>query len=175
VALFFLLLVLLFLCSRDFLQLLLDLTKGDLHIHPHSRCDDLNEDLLAGTHPRRDLLLVSSRERRREGGREGTHVVFLVNEVQGRSHLSRWPIILREAIGERVLRDHLLEEIFLVEEDEDGRVLEERVLQDVLEESKRLVHPIHRVVFEEHCCCGGEEESGGGIDLGCIRTGPLRR
>jgi hypothetical protein len=135
--------------------LFFDLTEGDLHVHTHTSGDHLNEDLLAGTHSGSDLLAgLQRRAEAKEEGRE-THIIFPVDEVQGRSHFSRWAVIVWEAIGERVLGNHLLEEILLVEEDEDGRLLEQRVLQDVFEQGQRLVHTVHSVVFKEHC--GGDK------------------
>lgn len=44
-----------------------------------------------------------------------------------------------------------LEDVFFVEEDEDGRVLEDRVLHNVPEDRQRLAHDVHAAVLEHHC------------------------
>ena len=56
--------------------------------------------------------------------------------------------VLREADGQRRAEDFLLEEIFLVEEEDDGGVAEPFVVADRVEELQALLHP---VLKRKHC------------------------
>lgn len=46
-------------------------------------------------------------------------------------------------------RDHLLEQVLLVEEDEHGGLLEDGIPGHLAEETQRFLHPVDRVVLEQ--------------------------
>ena len=59
--------------------------------------------------------------------------------------------VLGKAVSERMLGNHLLEQILLVEKYEYRGVLEYRVLYHLFEQVERLVHAVNAAVFEQYC------------------------
>lgn len=86
-----------------------------------------------------------------------------VEDIVAGSRVVCTTLVIREVVLHRADRQLLLEAVDLVQEQDDRRLDEPSRVADRVEQCQRLLHPVHRLIFEQHLVVfrdGHQEENG---------------